>query len=85
MNGCFWHQHSACREGRLPGSRVDYWGPKLARNQERDSENLLKLSERGWNVLVVWECETIDRQVLQHRIRSFLGEYPKTKGSGLQP
>src|ERR1700761_3512616 len=36
VHGCFWHQHSECREGRIPGSRLDYWEAKLKRNVERD-------------------------------------------------
>jgi DNA mismatch endonuclease (patch repair protein) len=82
VHGCFWHQHSACREGRLPGSRADYWGPKLARNQERDRENLANLDLLGWDALVIWECETNDKPNLQQRIRAFLGHYIRAKGLG---
>src|SRR5687767_2948368 len=39
VHGCFWHQHSSCGEGRIPGSRVDYWELKLKRNQIRDTTN----------------------------------------------
>lgn len=35
VHGCFWHQHSVCGEGRMPGSRQEYWTPKLERNVER--------------------------------------------------
>src|SRR5438552_165192 len=35
VHGCFWHQHEGCRHGRLPKSRLHYWGPKLARNRAR--------------------------------------------------
>ena len=28
VHGCFWHQHPACREGRVPRSRLEYWEPK---------------------------------------------------------
>src|SRR5690606_29651257 len=36
VHGCFWHQHPGCRHARIPGSRQDYWGPKLKRTVERD-------------------------------------------------
>ena len=36
VHGCFWHQHAGCRLARLPKSRLDYWLPKLERNQQRD-------------------------------------------------
>ena len=47
VHGCFWHQHSQCREGRPPGSNAGYWGPKLARNVERDAQHLASLKELG--------------------------------------
>jgi DNA mismatch endonuclease (patch repair protein) len=60
VRGCFWHQHPACRAARLPQSRQDYWTPKLARNVERDALNAASLSDLGWQVIVIWECETRD-------------------------
>jgi DNA mismatch endonuclease (patch repair protein) len=73
VHGCFWHQHPGCREGRPPGSNSAYWGPKLARNAERDRTALLALAKAGWRVLVIWECETGDAD-LATRLRDFLGE-----------
>jgi len=40
VHGCFWHQHSNCREAVMPATRQDYWIPKLTRNKERDQENI---------------------------------------------
>lgn len=37
VRGCFWHGHG-CPKGRLPKSRLDYWGPKIERNRQRDRE-----------------------------------------------
>src|SRR5918997_5420787 len=31
VHGCFWHGHG-CACARLPKSRVEYWGPKIAAN-----------------------------------------------------
>ena len=76
VHGCFWHQHSACREGRPPSSNAEYWGPKLGRNVQRDRDNLEKLEEIGWQVLVVWECETGDKSALQDRLKGFLDSPP---------
>lgn len=73
VHGCFWHQHSECREGRLPHSRKDYWYPKLTRNVERDRQSQATIRALGWKSLVVWECElkNLDRAV--RRILTFLG------------
>jgi DNA mismatch endonuclease (patch repair protein) len=73
VHGCFWHQHPGCREGRVPGSRREYWGPKLARNQARDAENLSELEEMGWGVLTVWECSLRESRQLTRTLRRFLG------------
>lgn len=56
VNGCFWHMHG-CSRSRLPKSNSEYWEPKIKRNIERDHKVQAQLSESGWNVLVVWECE----------------------------
>ena len=73
VHGCFWHQHADCPAGRMPRSRLDYWGPKLARNVERDGESLAALAALGWEPLVVWECETRDMDALAEKLVGFLG------------
>ena len=73
VHGCFWHQHPGCPGGRLPRSRTEYWGPKLAKNVERDARTLERLKEAGWEPMVVWECETKDEDVLRSRLEGFLG------------
>jgi DNA mismatch endonuclease (patch repair protein) len=56
----------------MPKTRLEYWEPKLARNQLRDEAARLALEEMGWRVLVVWECETTDPGQLAPRIEVFL-------------
>lgn len=41
--------------GLLQISNIGY--PKINRNVERDIENQKKLTDMGWKVLIVWECE----------------------------
>jgi DNA mismatch endonuclease (patch repair protein) len=72
-HGCFWHQHAGCREGRIPGTRRDYWTPKLKGNQTRDAANRALLEEQGWKVLVIWECDLKDPKSLSVRVKRFLG------------
>lgn len=72
VHGCFWHQHEGCRRASKPKSRLDYWRPKLERNQVRDEANREALTERGWAVLVVWECETKHPAALAEKLRAFL-------------
>ncbi|MBP7857338.1 MAG: DNA mismatch endonuclease Vsr [Prevotella sp.] len=56
VNGCFWHGHQ-CPEFREPKSNTEFWRNKIARNQERDKIEKIRLAELGWHVIVVWECE----------------------------
>jgi DNA mismatch endonuclease (patch repair protein) len=58
VHGCFWHQHRGCKLANIPRQRVDYWGPKLARNVERDATHQRALEASGWRVVTVWECQT---------------------------
>lgn len=60
VHGCFWHQHPSpdCRLARMPKSRLDFWGPKLRGNRQRDERVKGVLESQGWRVIEVWECET---------------------------
>lgn len=81
VHGCFWHRHPdpACRLARLPKTRREFWVPKLEGNRRRDIENQRRLTEMGWDFLLVWECEIgqADAPALRHRLCRFLdGETP---------
>lgn len=72
VHGCFWHGHD-CAEGiRKPKTNRDYWIPKIARNQQRDSENITALRTAGWDVIVVWECEINKKDHLTKKMQRFL-------------
>lgn len=74
VHGCFWHGHEGCRRNRIPKSNQEYWSAKLEKNRTRDSLNLSKLHEMGWRVLVVWECELKETDILLGKLKSFLEE-----------
>lgn len=55
IDGCFWH---GCPEHFVaPKVNADYWGPKIARNRERDHETSARLVAEGWSVMRFWEHE----------------------------
>ena len=59
VNGCFWHGCPICRHAQVrPKANSNYWNQKLDRNMQRDKETYAALEKLGWNVLIVWECET---------------------------
>ena len=57
VNGCYWHMHEGCRQGRLPKTNTDYWRRKLEKNVENDNLHNKQLIEMGWNTITLWECE----------------------------
>lgn len=73
VRGCFWHQHPGCIDSHIPKTRTEYWRPKLAGNQRRDTENQTKLKARGWKMLTLWECQLADQLKVQKRLQRFLG------------
>ena len=73
VNGCFWHRHVACSNTTTPKTRVEFWQKKFDRNVDRDLRNERALLDQGWNVVIVWECETKDRARLRERLsKAFL-------------
>jgi DNA mismatch endonuclease, patch repair protein len=76
VHGCFWHQHqsSTCWRSRIPKTRQEFWLPKLKTNQIRDRKQIRELRKNGWQVLVIWECQTIKskQSALTKRIQRFL-------------
>ena len=58
VHGCFWHRHEGCPKATMPDTHREFWEEKFRRNVERDRESRARLREMGWNVIVVWECET---------------------------
>lgn len=72
VHGCFWHAHKNCKVAHTPKSNLEYWRPKLERNQARDEKNIENLAANGWKSLVVWECETKTQETLRNRLLDFL-------------
>ena len=62
VNGCFWHKHEGCKYFVWPKTNEDFWRAKILANVSRDQKNMKLLSELGWNVIVIWECELKEQQ-----------------------
>lgn len=62
IHGCFWHGHEDCPRGRLPKSRLEYWGPKIDANKKRDDAIAKQLKREGWHQMVIWGCQLRTRQ-----------------------
>ena len=72
MHGCFWHRHPGCALARTPKSRVEFWRAKLDGNRKRDLVKQSELAGLGWGVLVIWECELSDLELVAERVVRFL-------------
>lgn len=72
VHGCFWHQHPGCRFAYTPKSNTQFWLNKLEGNTRRDALAVTMLGALGWQVLIVWECETSEQSALTLKINSFL-------------
>ena len=57
VHGCFWHGHDCARGARKSKQNADYWTAKLMRNVARDRQTVARLTNDGWRVVTVWECD----------------------------
>lgn len=42
----------------MPKTKTVFWETKFTRNLARDEQDISGLQDLGWNVMIVWECET---------------------------
>ena len=70
------HRHEGCRRTTTPKTRREFWAEKFAANRKRDAVAVHRLEKAGWEVAVVWECETEDPDGLKERLLAFLEGRP---------
>jgi DNA mismatch endonuclease (patch repair protein) len=72
VHGCYWHMHECPLGSVVPRTNAEFWRAKRTGNVERDRRNEQALARKGWEVLLVWECETKEPAKLLQRIKGFL-------------
>jgi DNA mismatch endonuclease, patch repair protein len=72
VHGCFWHRHSKCPMSTTPKTRRNFWLSKFKANVARDARHEAELRHLGWEVCVIWECETRNERDLVSLLKSFL-------------
>ena len=72
VHGCFWHGHDCVAGIRRPKVNESYWRDKIDKNRNRDEKSCVALSYLGWSVLVVWECELRDINIISEKLSTFL-------------
>ncbi len=78
VHGCYWHRHQGCKKAYMPKSNVPFYEEKFRQNVERHVEVSKQLEVLGWNVSIVWECETKNVEGL----KDLLYDYLLGRGSG---
>lgn len=72
VHGCFFHLHN-CRKGKVvPATNADFWRAKRESNLNRDRRNKRLLQKGGWQLLIVWECQTKHPEILRKTLSDFL-------------
>lgn len=72
VHGCFWHGHEGCTRAKRPMKNREFWNKKIDANGARDAIVLSKLRDQGWDVLVVWQCETRRSETLIRKLTEFM-------------
>ena len=68
VHGCFWHGHNGCSNYRAAKTNTSFWSAKITRNQERDQEVWRLLEAKGWNVIIIWECQ-LKKNLIQDTLK----------------
>ena len=74
VNGCFWHNHKDCQGSRLPKTNIEFWKTKLESNTLRDKQHYKKLTDAGWRIIIVWECNLKNKQCLNEELQRLVKE-----------
>ena len=51
-----------------------FWRRKIESNRARDKKVCRQLRVAGWNVLVLWQCQTRKLGILEKRLASFISK-----------
>jgi len=65
VNGCFWHGHSCKKGSTLPKTNTAFWQDKIKMNINRDHHNYDQLHELGWSIVIIWECQLSEKELLK--------------------
>jgi DNA mismatch endonuclease (patch repair protein) len=71
VHGCFWHGHEGCRYFVVPKTRTDWWLEKIRKNALNDKKSSGLLTDAGWHVIDVWECE-LKKNLLENTLEQLV-------------
>jgi DNA mismatch endonuclease (patch repair protein) len=79
VHGCYWHRHRRCRYAYSPKSNMRFWEKKFSDNVARDRLAIQELKKHGWQILVIWECETDNISALTRRLKIYLADVNRSE------
>jgi len=74
IHGCFWHRHLGCARTSTPKTNKDFWLAKFHKNVIRDAQVKRQLEMKGWSVVIIWECETKNIDMLTEKLLHVLSD-----------
>lgn len=80
VNGCFWHGHEGCKYFVYPQNNAEFWKNKIRTNVERDQKKERQLTELGWRIITIWECQ-LKPKVREENLLKILEELEAVNGS----
>jgi DNA mismatch endonuclease (patch repair protein) len=80
VHGCFWHRHDCSLGNREPKSNVAFWRAKFDQNVSRDKRSTEALTEQGWTVVTIWECELTSRKHVADAVERLLASIRAARG-----
>lgn len=83
VNGCFWHGHD-CPRATLPKTNARFWRQKIGRNKDRDHHVTHGLSQDGWRVFTVWQCEVATATKRAATVKRLTEQLRTKDGNGRQ-
>lgn len=72
VRGCFFHMHDCSYGNVKPATNSEFWQKKRESNKDRDRRNVEVLKQEGWQILIVWECQTKNSNALHKILAKFL-------------
>lgn len=74
VHGCYWHRHEGCPKSTIPTRNRAFWLAKFRANRLRDRRVIRELERQGFRVVVAWECQATEPEIVVEKLRPFRGK-----------
>ncbi|WP_158995183.1 DNA mismatch endonuclease Vsr [Mucilaginibacter sp. L196] len=74
IHGCYWHGHENCRYFIIPKTNTEWWLNKITTNADNDRKANRCLTEMGWKIVTIWECE-LKKSTVNNTLKNLLANF----------